>query len=160
MGKAGRPLPELILSDEEREELVRLTKRARVNRGIAFRAKLVLGCAEGVGNSAIARRHRTTNHTVGKWRRRFVEDRLEGLFDEPRVGAPRTISDAEVEAVVVKTLETKSKGRTHWSTRSMAANVGMSHSTIGRVWRTFGLKPHVTRSFKMSEDPQLVGKGS
>lgn len=158
MGMPGRPLPELIVSDEEREELVRLTKRARVNRSLAFRARLVLACAAGVTNSEVALNHRTTNHTVGKWRRRFVEQRLDGLFDEPRVGAPRTISDDAVEAVVVKTLETKPKGRTHWSTRSMAANVGMSHSTVGRVWRTFGLKPHITRSFKISEDPQLVGK--
>ena len=153
MGMAGRPLPKLILSDEELEELLRFTKRARVNRSLAFRAKLVLACAEGASNTEVALLHRTTNHTVGKWRRRFVEDRLDALFDEPRIGAPRTISDDVVEAVVVKTLETKPKGRTHWSTRSMAANVGMSHATIDRVWRTFGLKPHVTRSFKMSEDP-------
>jgi transposase len=148
---------ELALSDEEREELVRLTRRAKVNRNLAFRARIVLGCAGGT-NSAVASSLRTTNQTVGKWRRRFVEERLAGLYDEPRVGAPRTISDDEIEAVIVKTLETKPKGRTHWSTRSMAANVGMSHATIGRVWRTFGLKPHVTRSFKLSDDPQFVAK--
>src|SRR5215211_463909 len=157
MGKPGRPKVELVLSESEREELVLLSKRARVNRSLAFRARIILACAES-NNSAVASSLRTTNQTVGKWRKRFVEDRLDGLYDEPRVGAPRTISDDEVEAVIVKTLETMPKGRTHWSTRSMAANVGMSHSTIGRVWRTFGLKPNIARSFKISTDPQFVAK--
>lgn len=148
---------ELVLSENEREELLRLTKRARVNRNLAFRAKIVLGCA-GATNSVVAESLRTTNQTVGKWRKRFLADRLDGLYDEPRVGAPRTIADDEVEAVIVKTLESKPKGRTHWSTRSMAATVGMSHATIGRMWRTFGLKPHVSRSFKISDDPQFVAK--
>lgn len=148
---------ELVLSEEEREELLRLTKRARVNRNLAFRAKIVLGCG-GAINSRVAKELRTTNQTVGKWRKRFIAKRLDGLYDEPRVGAPRTISDDEVEAVIVKTLEAKPKGRTHWSTRSMAATVGMSHATIGRMWRTFGLKPHVSRSFKISDDPQFVAK--
>lgn len=150
-------MTELVLTDAEREELLRLTKRARVNRNLAFRARIVLSCAEAT-NSAVALALRTTNQTVGKWRKRFVADRLQGLYDEPRVGAPRTISDDQVEAVIVRTLETKPKGRTHWSTRSMAASVGMSHATIGRVWRTFGLKPHVSRSFKLSDDPQFVAK--
>ena len=157
MGKPGRPMTELVLSDAEREELLRLTKRARVNRSLAFRAKIVLGCGDAT-NSVVANDLRTTNQTVGKWRKRFIEKRLDGLYDEPRVGAPRTISDDAVESVIVKTLETKPKGRTHWSTRSMAASVGMSHATIGRMWRTFGLKPHVSRSFKISDDPQFVAK--
>jgi transposase len=157
MGKPGRPMAELVLSEDERGELLRLTKRARVNRNLAFRAKIVLACAEAT-NSAVAQSLRSTNATVGKWRARFVENRLDGLYDEPRVGAPRTIFDDEVEAVIVKTLETKPKGRTHWSTRSMAAHVGMSHATVGRVWRTFGLKPHISRSFKISDDPQFVAK--
>lgn len=109
-------------------------------------------------NTAVAHRYRTTIQTVGKWRKRFVEERFDGLYDEPRVGAPRTIGDDAVEAVLVKTLEEKPKGKTHWSTRSMAAHVGMSHATIGRMWRTFGLKPHITRSFKISEDPQFIAK--
>lgn len=155
--KTGRPLAEIVITDAEREELSRLMKRARVNRSLAFRAKIVLACADAA-NSAVASSLRTTNQTVGKWRKRFIEKRLDGLYDEPRVGAPRTISDEEVEAVIVKTLETKPKGRTHWSTRSMAASVGMSHATIGRMWRTFGLKPHVSRSFKISDDPQFVAK--
>ena len=106
----------------------------------------------------MARRFRTTNATVGTWRRRFIDRRLDGLYDEPRVGTPRTISDEDVEAVIVKTLETTPPGETHWSTRTMAANAGMSHATIGRIWRTFGLKPHVTESFKISPDPQLIEK--
>jgi transposase len=95
---------------------------------------------------------------VGKWRQRFIQQRLDGIYDEPGVGAPRSIADAGVEAVIVKTLETTPPGETHWSTRTMAAHAGMSHATVGRIWRTFGLKPHVTQSFKISPDPQLVEK--
>ena len=157
MGIVGRPKVELVLSIHERDELVRLTKRAHVNRAIAFRARIILACC-GATNSAVAAQLRTTNQTVCKWRKRFVRDRLTGLYDEPRVGAPRSISDDEVEAVIVKTLETMPKGRTHWSTRTMAAHVGMSHSTVGRVWRAFGLKPHLIQSFKLSNDPQFVAK--
>lgn len=158
MSTIGRPKAALLVTDSERSELMRLTKRAHVNRAVAFRARLVLACADGVPNTAVARRHRTTNATVGKWRTRFIASRLEGLYDEPRVGAPRTISDEAVEAVIVKTLETMPPGETHWSTRTMAAKAGMSHTMVGRIWRTFGLKPHVTESFKISPDPQLVDK--
>lgn len=158
MPRIGRPTPALIVTDDERSALMRLTKRARVNRSLAFRARLVLACADGTAASAVARRFRTTNATVGKWRRRFIDRRLAGLYDEPRVGAPRTISDEDVEAVIVKTLETTPAAETHWSTRTMAAKAGMSHTTIGRIWRTFGLKPHVTESFKISPDPQLIEK--
>lgn len=158
MTQIGRPKIALVVTDTERSELVRLTKRAHVSRLLAFRARLVLACADGTPNTAVARRHRTTNATVGKWRTRFVESRLAGLYDEPRVGGPRTISDEEVEAVMVRTLETSPRGETHWSTRTMAAKAGMSHTMIGRIWRTFGLKPHITRSFKISPDPQLVDK--
>src|SRR5207244_12042215 len=107
MGKPGRPVAELKLSPEESVELTRLTKRASVNRALACRARLVVACGSGMTNSAVALRYRTTNQTVGKWRRRFVEERLDGLYDEPRVGAPRTISDDAVEAILVKTLEEK-----------------------------------------------------
>jgi transposase/transposase-like protein len=159
MATIGRPKKKtLVMTDVERAELVRLTKRALVNRSLAFRARLVLACADDVTDTAVARRHRTTNTTVAKWRTRFIEQRLDGLYDQPRVGAPRTISDEDVEAVVVQTLETTPKGETHWSTRTMAAKAGMSHTMVGRIWRTFGLKPHVTRSFKISPDPQLVEK--
>jgi transposase len=158
MATIGRPKKVLVVTDAERAELERLTKRAQVNRALAFRARLVLACAADGPDTAVARRYRTTNATVGKWRTRFITRRLEGLYDEPRVGAPRTISDAEVEAMIVKTLETTPHGETHWSTRTMAAKAGMSHTMVGRIWRTFGLQPHVTRSFKISPDPQLVDK--
>src|SRR4051812_37584304 len=102
----GRPKKPLVVTDDERDALIRLTKRPRANRLLAFRARLVLACADGTANTAVARRYRTTNATVGKWRERFIERRLAGIYDEPRVGAPRTISDADVEAVIVKTLET------------------------------------------------------
>jgi transposase len=158
MATIGRPKKAMVVTDIERAELVRLTKRAHVNRLVAFRARLVLACAGTATNTAVARRLRTTNATVGKWRTRFIEYRLEGLYDEPRVGGPRTITDAAVEAVIVKTLETTPRGETHWSTRTMAAKAGMSHTMVGRIWRTFGLQPHVTQSFKIAPDPQLVDK--
>jgi transposase len=125
---------------------------------LAFRARLVLACADGTLNRTVARRYHTTDATVGKWRQRFIEQRLAGIYDEPRAGAPRTITDEAVERVIVKTLETTPPGETHWSTRSMAGHAGMSHTTVGRIWRTFGLKPHVTESFKISPDPQLIEK--
>ena len=158
MPRTGRPKAPLIISDEEREELVRLTRRSRVNRNVAFRARIVLACAERPSNTEVARLLKTNDKTVGSWRRRFIEARLDALYDEPRAGAPRKYSDEAVEAVIVKTLETTPKGRTHWSTRKMAKSAGLSHSTVGRIWRAFGLKPHVTRSFKMSPDPQLISK--
>ena len=157
MAKLGRPKAEVVLTESERAELIRLTKRARVNRAVAFRARVVLACA-AAPDSAVVRRLRTTKTTVAKWRLRFIAGRLEGLYDEPRVGAPRTVSDDAVEAVIVKTLETTPKGETHWSTRTMAKAAGMSHTMVGRIWRTFGLQPHVTESFKLSPDPQLVAK--
>jgi len=158
MATIGRPKAALVLTSAERRDLIRLTKRVRINRALAFRARLVLACADTPSNTAVARRHRTSNATVGKWRTRFIAGRLDALYDEPRVGAPRTITDDAVEAVIVKTLETLPQGETHWSTRTMAAKAGMSHAMIGRIWRTFGLKPHISRSFKISPDPQLVDK--
>jgi len=118
----------------------------------------VLLCADGISNTDVARQLRTSNATVGKWRKRFLEKRVDGLLDEPRPGAPRTIADEEIEKVVVQTLESLPEGRTHWSTRSMAKQVGLSHSTIGRIWRAFGLKPHVSERFQLSKDPLLVEK--
>jgi transposase len=158
MKAKGRPKAVLVVSDAERDELERLVRRARVNRNVGFRAKIVLACADGITSTEVARRCRTSNQTVCKWRKRFVEQRLDGLFDEPRVGGPRKISDADVEAIVVKTLETTPKGRTHWSTRKMAAQAGVSHTMVGHIWRTFGLQPHRTESFKLSPDPQLIDK--
>lgn len=158
MATAGRPKAELTISQQEQLDLERLARRVRVNRQVAFRARIVLGCAEGRSNTDVAHLLRTSSATVGKWRKRFIERRLDGLLDEPRPGAPRKILDDEVEKVVVKTLESLPKGRTHWSTRSMAANTGLSHSTIGRIWRAFGLKPHVSERFQLSKDPLLVEK--
>jgi transposase len=146
-----------VVTDDERVALGRLTKRARVNRTVAFRARIVLGCIDA-SDTAVARRLRTTKTTVAKWRSQFVARRLEGLYDEPRVGAPRTISDEQVEAIIVKTLETTPPGETHWSTRSMAKAAGVSHTMVGRIWRTFRLQPHRTESFKISPDPQLMEK--
>jgi transposase/transposase-like protein len=157
MAKIGRPRAEVVLTDDERSTLVRLTKRVRVNRAIAFRARIVLACAKA-SDTAVAQRLRTTKTTVAKWRSQFVADRLAGLYDEPRVGAPRTITDEAVEAIIVKTLETTPPGETHWSTRSMAKAAGISHAMVGRIWRTFRLQPHRTESFKLSPDPQLVDK--
>jgi transposase len=147
----------VVVTDDERAALVRLTKRVRVNRAIAFRARIVLACVED-SDTSVARRLRTTKTTVAKWRSQFVERRLEGLYDEPRVGAPRTVSDEQVEAIIVKTLETTPAGETHWSTRSMAKAAGVSHTMVGRIWRTFRLQPHRSESFKISPDPQLVEK--
>lgn len=158
MTTRGRPKAALVVSDEEREVLERYARRGRASRNLSFRARIVLRCASGEANVDVARALRTTNQTVGKWRKRFIEQRLDGLHDEPRPGAERTITDEQVEQIVVKTLETTPKGRTHWSTRSMAKNVGLSHATIGRIWRTFGLKPHRTEDFRLSEDPLLVEK--
>ena len=157
MARMGRPRAEVVLSEDERVELVRLTKRARTNRSVAFRARIVLACAEA-SDTVVARRVRTTKTTVAKWRSQFVVRRLAGLYDEPRVGAPRTITDEAVEAIIVKTLETTPPGETHWSTRSMAKAAGISHTMVGRIWRTFRLQPHRTESFKLSPDPQLVDK--
>ena len=157
MSNRGRPRAEVVVTDDERAALVRLTKRVRVNRAVAFRARIVLACIDDT-DTAVARRLRTTKTTVAKWRSQFVERRLEGLYDEPRVGAPRTISDEQVEAIIVKTLETTPAGETHWSTRSMAKAAGVSHTMVGRIWRTFRLQPHRTESFKISPDPQLVEK--
>lgn len=159
MSRTGRPKATLTLTEDEREALERFARRARTNRNLALRAKMVLACAEdGVNDLAVAEKLHVSNKTVGKWRNRFIKERLEGLLDEPRPGAPRKYSDDDVEKVVVQTLEAKPKGRTHWSTRSMAKSAGMSHSTVGRIWKAFRLRPHIVRSFKLSNDPQFVEK--
>ena len=158
MAFIGRPKSELILTDEEREELGRLARRVRSAPNASFRAKIVLRCAELETNTEVARLLHTSNATVGKWRERFVDRRVEGMHDEPRPGAPRLIGDDKIEEVVTKTLETTPRGRTHWSTRSMAKHLGLSPATIGRIWRAFGLQPHRTEAFRLSQDPQLVEK--
>ena len=154
----ARPMAELILGDDERQALKTWASRPKSTQRLATRARIVLACAEGLDNKAVAARLGVCAATVGTWRRRFVERRLEGLADEPRPGAPRKITDADVERVVAKTLETKPKAATHWSTRGMARAEGLSQSSIGRIWRAFGLKPHRTESFKLSTDPYFVEK--
>lgn len=154
----ARPKVEIELTHNERTELERLTRRTRSNRHLALRAKLILASASGMTDTAVAAKYHVNNKTVGTWRRRFAESRLDGLYDEPRVGGPRTITDEQVEAIVVQTLETTPKGRTHWSTRKMAQKAGISHTTVARIWRAHGLKPHIVRGFKLSNDPQFIEK--
>ena len=148
----------MIVTDEEREVLVRWSKRPKSPFSIAQRARIVLLAADGLTNNEVADKVGVNQTTVVKWRKRFIEQRLDGLVDEPRPGAPRTISDADVEALVVRTLEDKPADATHWSTRDLAAKSGVSASSVGRIWRAFGLKPWLTDTFKLSEDPQFVDK--
>ena len=136
----------------------RWARRPKSSQQLALRSRIVLACAEGHTNTAVAELLGINKVTVGKWRARFVQDRLQGLTDEPRPGAPRTVTDEAVEQVVVRTLESKPVDATHWSTRSMAAATGMSQSAISRIWRAFGLKPHRQETFKLSTDPQFVDK--
>jgi transposase len=158
MNKGGRPKVPLILSDDERLKLETWAARPKSTQRLALRARIVLACAEGLDNTEVAARLRADPVTVGKWRKRFLADRLEGLADEPRPGAPRTITDAMVERIITKTLEEKPKAATHWSTRDMAKAVGLSQTAISRVWRAFGLKPHLSETFKLSTDPYFVEK--
>jgi len=154
----GRPMPPLTVSDDERETLQRWTRRRSTAQALALRSRIVLGCAAGAPNRAVAADLGVHPVTVGKWRSRFVEHRLDGLLDDARPGAPRTVSDEQVEALIVTTLEQAPKDATHWSTRSMAAATGLSQSTVSRVWRAFGLAPHRVESFKLSKDPLFVEK--
>jgi transposase len=158
MAAKGRPKAELVLSEEERSVLERLVRRRKSAQALALRARIVLACAGGKTNTAVADELRINQATVGKWRRRFVERRLDGLFDEPRPGAERTITDDKIEAVIVMTLEEKPTDATHWSTRSMADAMGMSQTSISKIWRTFGLQPQRAETFKLSTDPQFIEK--
>ncbi len=138
----------------------RLTLRGKTAQAMALRARIVLACAEDgqPTNADVAARLGVNQATVGKWRRRFVVERLDGLLDDPRPGKPRTVTDDMVEAVVVKTLEEKPRDATHWSTRSLARATGMSKTTVGRIWNAFALKPHLAESFKLSTDPLFIDK--
>src|SRR3954468_15962295 len=156
--RTGRPKQPLVLSVEERERLESLAHRARSQPALARRARVVLACAEGLDNKTVAQKLRCSLGMVGKWRSRFLKSRLEGLYDEPRPGAPRKIGDDKIEAVVVQTLESTPRGQTHWSTRELAKATGFSRMTISRIWRAFGLQPHRTESFKLSPDPLLIEK--
>src|SRR3984885_3321129 len=149
---------EVVLSDEEREQLESWARRPKSAQALAQRSRVVLAAAEGLKNTEISQRLSLDQKTVRKWRSRFARDRLDGLIDEPRPGKPRTISDAQVEEVIVKTLESTPKDATHWSTRSMANEAGLSQTAVSRIWRAFGLQPHRQETWKLSKDPQFVAK--
>jgi len=155
---ASRQLAALTLSENEQAELRSLAARRNTAQALALRARIVLACAEGAQNRQVAARLQVDRATVGKWRRRFVEHRLDGLRDEPRSGAPRTIEDARIEAVIVRTLESVPPDATHWSSRGMSRACGLSVSTVQRIWRAFGLQPHRLETFKLSTDPDFVAK--
>ena len=148
----------MVLSEDERSALEGFRRRRKTSQALSLRAAIVLACADGRSNGEVAKSLSITRQTVGKWRARFAAERLEGLLDEPRPGAPRKISDAAVERVVTTTLETTPKGATHWSSRGLAEKLGYSHMTIARIWRAFGLQPHRSEKFKLSPDPLLVEK--
>jgi transposase len=151
-------LEPLVLSDAERLTLQGWAKRRATAQGLAKRARIVLACADGLSNTAVAARLETDRKTVARWRGRFLRDRLGGLSDEPRPGVPRTITDAQVEEVVVRTLEEVPAGATHWSKRELARRVGISPTSVLRIWRAFGLQPWRTETFKISPDPLLIDK--
>lgn len=155
--RTGRPKANLVVG-ADRDVLESMARRSRTAPQLARRARIVLSCASGLDNKAVAKKLRVTPQTVGKWRARFVRDGIGGLHDEPRPGTPRKITDAKVEAVVVRTLEQTPRGATHWSTRSMAKAAGLSRSSINRIWQAFGLQPHRCETFKLSPDPQLIDK--
>ena len=155
---AGRALPELTLTAEENNRLLEWARRRTTAQALALRARIVLACAQGTTNRQVAQRCRVTVQTVGKWRRRFVEQRLDGLLDAPRPGQPRKITDAKVEEVIATTLERRPRQATHWSTRLMAKATGLNQTAIFRIWQAFGLQPHRAETFKLSTDPLFIDK--
>src|SRR5438105_3053380 len=147
---------ELLLSDGERERLQAWARRRTSAQALAQRSRIVLAAASGKNNSQIAAELAINRDTAAKWRSRFGRGRLDGLLDEPRPGRPRTVTDAQVEEVIVRTLETTPRDATHWSTRSLAAELGLSQSAVARIWRAFGLQPHRQETWKLSRDPQFI----
>ena len=156
--RTGRPKKPLEITDETRGKLSMIARRPKSAQAMAMRARIVLSCEQGMRNSEVARKLHVTAAAVGKWRERFREYGLDGLLDEPRVGAPRKITDRQIEDVVTKTLESMPANSTHWSTRLMAEQTGLSQNAIVRIWRAFGLQPHRVENFKFSKDPQFVEK--
>jgi transposase len=156
---ASPKLEPLVLSDDERRVLQEWARRRKTAQALALRSRVVLGCAGGASVSAVAAELGVSRATAGKWRSRFLEGRLEGLSDEKRPGRPRTVTDEHVEKVIAATLEQAPPGGdTHWSTRSMARSEGMSQSAVSRIWRAFGLKPHIVETWKLSTDPMFIDK--
>ena len=156
--RRGPKLPEVALTDQERTTLEGWARRRSSSQALAERCRIVLACASGASNTEVAQRLGVARSTVIKWRSRFLTRRLEGLVDEPRPGAPRKLTDAHIERVIVTTLETTPIDATHWSTRSLARALGMNQTAVSRIWRAFGLKPHLTEAFKLSTDPQFIDK--
>ena len=156
---ASPELDPLVLTDEERQVLEGWARRRKTAQALALRSRIILACADGAGVSTVAAELGISRTTAGKWRSRFLETRLKGLSDEPRPGRPRTVTDEHVEKVITTTLEQQPpSGDTHWSTRSMARSAGMSQSAVSRIWRAFGLKPHIIQTWKLSTDPQFIDK--
>jgi transposase len=156
--RTGRPKAALSVPPEDLETLQRWTARRKTSQSLALRSRIILRSLSGLSNSQVATELGVTGDTVGKWRNRYIAKGLAGLLDEPRSGAPRRIGDDQVEAVVVKTLESTPRDATHWSTREMAQVSGLSDTTVLRIWRAFGLQPHRSETFKLSNDPQLIEK--
>jgi len=156
--RTGRPRATVTLTADERQQLDSLAHRSRSAPDVARRARIILACADGRETTAVARRLHVSATTVCKWRSRFLEERLDGLLDEPRPGTPRTITDDQIEQIVIRTLETTPRGATHWSVRDMAKASGISPSSVNRIWRAFGLQPHRSETFKLSPDPLLIDK--
>jgi transposase len=155
----GRPHRlKLHVSDEQLAELNDMVKKSRSDRNLAFRSRIILGCNAGLTSLLVAKTLRTTHATVGFWRKRFILGGVESLRDEPRPGAPRRLGDDKIEQLIKETLESQPKGATHWSTRSMAQKMGFSQSTVSRIWRAFGLKPHRSETFQLSTDPYFIEK--
>jgi transposase len=159
MARTGRPKAVLEVSEDERVTLERWARRPKTAQALALRSRIVLACAAGESNTRVAADLGVSDATVGKWRRRFIESRLDGLVDEPRPGQPRKITDAHVEEVIVKTLESAPPdGGTQWSTRQMAAATGLNQTAVSRIWRAFGLQPHRQDTWKLSKDPLFIEK--
>ena len=154
----GPQLRELKLTTQETDQLLEWTRRHKTSQALALRARIILACAEGQNNIEVAKTCRVIRQTVGKWRRRFLERRLDGLLDEPRPGAPRKLDDARIEQLIAATLNERPREATHWSTRLMANKLDVSQSTVSRVWRAFGLQPHRVEAFKLSADPLFIEK--